>query len=398
MSQLTFQYRAFNTSGARTRGTLRAADRDDAYRKIVASGLKPLDIRRAGGMHRRKKVSVKDLSHLTYQFAVLMEARVPIADGLRSIADQESNPRLREVIESVAAKIESGESITTAIEPYRHIFGDIYVETLRAAESSGNLVEVLGHLAEMLDQQYEMGKQVKGALLYPACVMVSLLVAVAFLVLFVVPKFAEMFESRGVDLPMITKALLATADFVKGYWFIHVPAVIGGFYMLKQLRRKTVWRRRFDSWLHKIPHVRSMMISMGVARFAHILGLSLRSGLGLIDGLEMAGKASGRSLLQADAERMQKQVNEGGRLADVLRACEYIPGFARRMMTAGEEAGELPKMCRIVARHYDREVSHLARNIATIIEPVMIVGLAVVVLIIALSIFLPMWNMAVVIG
>ena len=129
--------------------------------------------------------------------------------------------------------------------------------------------------------------------------------------------------------------------------------------------------------------LRDILSGLAVSRFAHVFGLSFRSGLSLIDALDMSGRASGRPLLQSDAEKMKEQVNQGGRLSDCLNTCEYLPGFSRRMIVAGEEAGELPKMCDIVARHYDREVEHLTKNIATLIEPVMIVGLAAVVLLIA---------------
>ena len=124
-----------------------------------------------------------------------------------------------------------------------------------------------------------------------------------------------------------------------------------------------------------------------------MLGICLQSGLSLLDALEMSGKASGRPLLQADAEKMREQVNQGRRLAEVMLACVYLPGFARRMIASGEEAAELSKMCEIIARHYDREVDHLTKNITTVIEPILIVGLAGVVSIVALAIFLPMWNM-----
>jgi type II secretory pathway component PulF len=164
------------------------------------------------------------------------------------------------------------------------------------------------------------------------------------------------------------------------------------------LWRRRAWRARIDRCLHRVPAVRTVLVGLAVSRFSHVFGLCIRSGLSLIESLEMAGAASGRPLLEADAERMRQQVNHGGRLSDVLMTCSYLPAFARRMMAAGEQAAELSKMCGIVARHYDREVSHVAKNAATLIEPVLIAGLAAVVLVIALSIFLPMWNMAVVIG
>ena len=141
-----------------------------------------------------------------------------------------------------------------------------------------------------------------------------------------------------------------------------------------------------------------MLRGVAISRFANVLGISLRSGLNIIDALEMSGRAAGRPLLEADAEKLRDQVNTGGRLSDVIVTCQYFPTFTRRMISAGEEAAELPKMCEIVSRNYNREVEHLAKNVTTVIEPILIVGLAGVVTIIALAIFLPMWNMASLIG
>jgi len=399
MSQLAFQYQAIDRKGAKTRGVLRAENSNEAYRQMRAAGLQPLKIKpvrvREG---RKRRVTIKDLAHMTYQFSVLLEARIPIIDGLRSIADQESNPRLREVINDVASRIAAGDTITQSVSAYRELFGEVYVETVRAAESSGNMNEVMANLADMLERQYEMGKNVKGALIYPACVISTLVLAVTFLMIFVVPKFATMFASRGIDLPVPTQILIAFSGFIRTWWWAMLAGTAGGWMFIRKAWRTPSTRCRMDTWLHAVPYLRDVLKGLAVSRFAHVLGISVRSGLSLIDALEMSGRASGRPLLVADAEKMREQVNHGGRLADVLLTCNYLPAFTRRMLTAGEEAAELPKMCSVVARHYDREVAHLTKNVTTVIEPIMIVGLAGVVLVIALAIFLPMWNMTALIG
>ena len=401
MSQLAFQYRAIDRRGARARGVLQAASREEAYRQISASGLRPLRITavRSSLLGRRgKAVTLKDISHLTYQFSVLMEARIPIVDGLRSIAEQENNPRLKSVIEDVATTIEGGASVTDALSPHRDVFGEVYVESIRAAETSGNMIEVLARLSDMLERQYQMNKNVKGALMYPLTVIVALGTAVSFLMIFVVPKFASMFASRGIELPLPTQFVISFSDGIRGYWYILLAGGFGGIWALRRAWRKPASRARIDTWLHRVPALRDVLRGLAVSRFAHVFGVSLRSGLSLIDALELSGKASGRPLLQADAEKMRDQVRVGGRLGDVLLACTYLPPFTRRMLAAGEEAAELSKMCDVVARHYDREVEHLTKNVATVIEPIMIVGLAVVVLVIALAIFLPLWEMGSLIG
>src|SRR5438552_13517933 len=232
MRQLAFQYKAIDRTGSKTRGVLRAANQTEAYRQVVAAGMQPLRITavktRSG---RGKKVTVKDLSHLTHQFAVLIEARIPIVDGLRSIADQESNVRLRMVLNDVASRIEAGHSVTDALATHRQAFGDVYVETVRAAEASGNLTRILSSLADMLERQYEVNKNVKGALMYPICVVAALSLAVIFLMIFVVPRFAAMFASRGVALPLPTQMLIAASAFVRSYWYADGGGLIGSVWL-----------------------------------------------------------------------------------------------------------------------------------------------------------------------
>lgn len=399
MTQFAFQYQAIDRTGTRIKGVLRAENQSEAYRQVRAAGMQPLrisSVRSRSG--RRKKITLKDISHLTYQFAVLMEARIAIVDGFRSIAEQENNSRLRAVIMEVAKHIEAGNSITTALSPHREVFGDMYIEMVRSAEATGNMTSMLGSLAEMLDRQYEMNKNIKGALMYPACVIGALTLAVTFLTMFVVPKFATMFASRGVELPIPTQILIGLSDVLRGYWYVIIGGLFGGAILLKRACRKPATRRKLDTWLHSVPFLRDVLRGLAISRFAHVLGLSLRSGVSMLEALEMAGAASGRPLMIADTEKMRGQVNQGGKLSDVLLTCTYLPPFTKRMLSAGEEAAELPKMCSIVARHYDREVAHLAKNVATVVEPILIVGLAGIVLVIALAIFLPMWNMAALIG
>ncbi len=393
MTQLSYKYRAIDAQGMRRTGILQADNQSEAYRQLTTAGMKPLKLvarRGAGGMGRGR-VGVKELAHLTYQFSVLMDARIPIADGLRSIAEQESG-RLQEVVRDVASQIESGYSVTEALIQHRSVFGDVYIETVRAAEVSGNMVKVLGRLAEMLERQSESNKNIKGALIYPICVLVAMVLGAGFLMIFVIPKFTSMYASRGVDLPMPTQLLMNLSVALRSYWPLILGVVVGVAYLVRKAWSREESRHKIDGWLHKVPVLRDVLQGLAVSRFAHVLGTSLQSGLGLIEALQMAAGASGRPLLQQDVQKMSDQVKQGGKLADVMLACAYLPGFARRMIAAGEETAEMSRMCEIVARHYDREVEHLTKNLPAVLEPILIVGLAGIFLVIALAIFLPMWD------
>lgn len=393
MTQATFRYRAIDRHGKTTKGTLIADNQNEAYRQINASGLRPVQIRATRARGGKRSVTLKDLSQLTYQFAVLTKARIPLVDGLRSIGEQETNQRLRVIVLDMARTIEGGNTITSSLEAHREVFGDVYIETIRAAEASGSLIEVLENLSDMLEREYEMKKNTKGALMYPACVVIALMLAMSFLMIVIIPKFSVMFSSRGVELPMPTKMLLWGSEFLRSYWIVILLGIAGLIWGVRKAWKKPSSRYRIDNWLHRIPLIKDILQGVAISRFAKVLSISLRSGLGLLEALEMSGKASGRPLLREDAKRMCDQVRGGGRLRDVMISCTYFPPFTRRMLSAGDEAAELSKMCEIVSRHYDREVTHLSKNIATAIEPILIVGLAAVVLVVALAIFLPLWNM-----
>lgn len=396
MNQQTFQYRAIDETGALSKGVLQAADRSDAYHQIVASGMRPikLAVRRSFGFGGKGcRASVKDLARFTYQFSVLMEARIPIADGLRSIAEQESNQRFAAILNDVAKEIEAGNTVTDSLYKHRKLFGDVYIETIRAAETSGNMIQVLARLAEMLDQRYDTIKNVRSAMIYPMCVIGVMCLAVTFLMAVVLPRLSGMYENRGVELPMLTQLLMGFSYFIRSYWYLLLAGIVGVVFGVRKAWENPKMRAKIDVLLHKIPGLRDILVGLAVSRFTHVLGLSLQSGIGLIEALELSGRSSGRPLLESDSRKMRDQVKNGGRLSEVLLACDYLPGFARRMVASGEEAAELPRMCRLVAKHYDREVEHLTKNLSTIIEPIAVVGLAAVVLIIALAVFLPMWSM-----
>lgn len=402
MSAVAFRYKAVDRSGRTSQGVLSASTQDAAYRRLVSMGLTPVKVSRSEAMERKmrggKRIKARDIAEFTHQLSVLLEARIPVAECFRSISEQATNPAMASMCSEVAGRIQSGVGITDALETHSRVFGTVYIETLRAAERSGNIVKVLGLLAEMVEEQHEMRRQVKGALMYPIAVVVALTLATGFLVTFVVPRFAHMFAARGVQLPFITRALMIVGDGMKTYWYAIAAALIGLFFVMRGVLRTQGGRMALDRVLHKVPYLREFLVGVACGRFVSVLGLGLSSGLGLIDSLEMSGRSSGRPMLLADTRIMVNGVMQGQRLTETINQCRYFPGFVRQLLRAGEEAGELPRMCGVIARHYARETRHMAKNASTVMEPVLIAGLTGVVLVIALAVFLPMWDMASLVG
>ena len=392
MSALTYAYHAVDNHGSRCKGTATATSEAEAYRRVAAMGLIPLTIKPVT-LGRARKIKLKEIAHFTSQLGVLIGARISISDGLVAIGDQEPDPRLRAVIMDVASRIESGQSLADSMDAHRTVFGSMYIETIRAAEKSGSLVKVLEYLAESLDRSQETAAQVKGALMYPACAIGAMTVGVTFLVGYIVPKFAAMYESRGVELPLITQYLQHLGLSVRNFWWLYLMVIVAAVFGIRAMWKTPAGQQRIDRFLHRIPAIKSVLVGLSVSRFARVFGISLGAGLGLIEAIELAGRASGRPMLIAEVNHMATGIRSGSQLTQVLSACTYLPSFAKRMLSAGQHSGELPQMCTLVAKHFERETSYTTKNLATIIEPILVIGIALIVLIVALAIFLPMWNM-----
>jgi len=390
-----FQYEAVDARGNRHKGRLAAESMSIAFRRVAALGLTPLALNPvssdSGAMRR---ASPLDLAQITYELSVLLKAGIPIAEGLRGIAEHERKESLRRVVSDMAERIASGQSITDSIRAHERVFGNVYVQTIAAAESSGTLVRAMEQLSETLEADADTRRRVSQAMAYPIIVGVALTGATMFLLTFVVPKFTAMFAERGVELPLLTRILTETGTFMRSFWWAVILALVAGACVFLSALRQRKTREALDRILHRIPVLRPLLVSLGVARFARTLGIGLTSGISLLDALRHAGAASGRPTLAADAEALATQCERGSSLTDAMATTAYLPTFARRMIAAGENSAELPKMCEVIARHYDREAAHLTKNLGTAIEPVLIAGLTGIVLLVALGIFLPMWDMA----
>jgi type II secretory pathway component PulF len=245
----------------------------------------------------------------------------------------------------------------------------------------------------MLEEQDEMNRLVRSAMAYPVMVVIALSTAILILLTFVVPKFAGMFEQRGVDLPVLTQILITIGQSFRSFWWAYLLTTAASVFTFNRLWRDPNFRTRIDKYLARVPYLSRLLRALALTRFANVFGLSLSSGIGLLDSLEMGGRASARPVLIEDVDVLMEQVKRGGKLSEVLRSCKYITPFVRQLLSAGEESAEMSRMCKIISTHYARESPHLAKNAATIVEPILIAGLTVIVLVVALAIFIPMWDM-----
>lgn len=396
MSLIRYEYRAVDGVGETSTGAVEAASEHEAYRRLSARGLTPVSLaerREQAPLFSFNRLSSRDVADFTRELGVLLEAKIPLSRGLASIAEHDDKAAMRNLVRQVAVAVEAGMPLTDALAQHRGVFGDVYIETIRAAERSGNLAAVIAHLADLLERQAETRQMLKRALTYPVIVMAVIALAVTVIFVFVVPRFAATFESQGVKLPLVTRVVQAVAGSVRGWWFVYLGVIASAVLGAMLTWRSAGGRIRLENLLVRVPYVGRILVADTTSRFSSIMAIGLSSGLDLIESIEMSGRAAGSSAFRAQTHTMAERLRGGAQLADVLTASASIPSFARRMLTAGKDARELGRACEVVGRHYERESTHLMRNINTLIEPLLTVALAGIVLVVALAVFLPMWEM-----
>ncbi|MEM9373764.1 MAG: type II secretion system F family protein, partial [Planctomycetota bacterium] len=380
MPNQTFAYRGIDAKGGRRSGTVMAASESAACQAVMEQGITPITVkprsRQLSIGRSGSKVTQHDVAALTREMSVLVEANIPIARGLRSIAEHERKASLRDMVNDIADQVESGEKLTTAFGKHRAVFSDVYIETIRAAEKSGTLAEVTSHLADMLERNIETSSQLRRAMTYPLIVIAFVIIALTVIVVFVVPRFAVIFETNNVALPAATRIVTVIGEFVKAYWWVIGTGIVLGAWSFAQSWKSKAGRYRIEMVALNLPYLGRMIAAITAARFARVLSIGLDSGIDVIESMTVAGNATGRPVFARECTELCDRMRAGESMESVLVDSRRLPSFARRLLGAGKDAAELSAAGRIIARHYDRISDHLAKNINTIIEPIITIAIA----------------------
>lgn len=391
-----YAYTAIDAAGNHRSGRIGSASERDAYRWLTRSGLTPIEIwatsrLASGGSGGR--VTRSDVAVLTRELASLVEARVPLAEGLRSLAEQEAKPAVGALVKDIARQLEAGTPLSAAIAAHGVTFGAVYAESLEAAEASGDLPSILCLLADMLEARVASEQKLRQELAYPVLVLGFVGAALLVVMTWVIPRFTSAFEQNGVDLPLLTKAMIAASELMQDWWW----AVLGGtaiaFLTLRRALGTAAGKRFIERVLFATPVVGRMLTAVYLSRFARVLGVTLCSGLEVIAAVSASARASGSARLEAEGETLAERMRSGVSFGEAGVESACFPPFARHMLGSGRNAQEISRAAEIVSRHYEREANHLTRSLGRLVEPVLTVLLSIVVLVVALSVFLPMWKM-----
>ncbi|MFP6866159.1 MAG: type II secretion system F family protein [Roseibacillus sp.] len=412
-----FQYIALDAKGEQTTGTVQAGSETDAVAQLRTQGLYPTQViqegkgalsegkKGMGGGRGKKKakgttggrVKPKILMIFTRQLATLIDSGLPLLRGLTVLAKQEPNPVLRGTINSLADSVQGGSTFSESLSQHPRIFNKLYVNMVKAGELGGVLEVVLTRLAEYQEKAHKLKNKIVAAMVYPVIVMFIAVSILTFLMLFIVPKFKEMFaEMSGAELPKISQFVFGFSDFMMRRSFILPNAVwifgiLVGIWLVFQLWGRTKSGRRvLDTMKLRIPFFGDVQRKSAIARFSRTLGTLVTSGVPILQALNITRETAGNVVISDAIGKVHESVKEGESIVQPLQASKVFPAMVISMVDVGEETGQLPEMLLKIADVYDDEVDNAVTALTSVLEPVMIVFLALVVGSIVFALFLPL--------
>ena len=392
-----YRFEALDAAGKSQSGLVEADNTRAARSQLRAQALVPLAVtpvatgasESTGFNFSRKVFTATTLAVWTRQLAGLVGSGLPLERALTALADEAEDARHRELVAHLRSEVNAGAPFARALGSAPREFDDVYRGVVAAGEQSGALGLVLERLADDLEARQELKGRLVGATLYPAIVSVTAVVIVVFLVTYVVPQVATVFTSTKRSLPLLTVAMMAFSDFLRGWGWLVVVALAAGAGVLAVMLRNPAFRERFDAGVLNLPLVGKLARGYNAARFAGTLAMLAGAGVPILKALQAAAETLSNRAMRADAMDALVQVREGAPLASALAGKKRFPGILAMFSRLGEQTGQLPEMLDRAARQLAGEVQRRALQMATILEPLLIVGMGGVVMLIVLAVLLP---------
>lgn len=393
----TFSYKAVDASGKDVKGAVEAESRDEAARKIEEQGFTPVSIAKQGALDKdvnvsflgKKKIPARDMSVFCRQFSSILKAGVSVINALEMLSEQTENKKLQEAIKRTQDSVEKGETLSDSMKQNEE-FPSILVDMVKAGEASGSLENSLTRMAIQFEKDAKLKGVVKKAMMYPIvllCVMVGVIIV---MLTFVIPSFMTMFEDLDSELPITTRAIVAMSDSVKNYWFVYLIVVAGIVVGIKLYGNTDAGRHNLDKLKLKIPVFGLLQTKSACASFARTMSTLLQAGMPMIDALEISASTMKNVLFYDGLEKVKNGVSLGLPLSNQLKSTGLFPPMVVHMVGIGEETGNVEEMLTNSAVYYEEEVEVQTQTLTSLMEPIIIVLMALVVVMLILAIYQPM--------
>lgn len=397
-----YTYTAIDDDGKPVDGTLKAENEDELATNLSQMGYYLLTATAAKQGKKAKKwvkrgfyfgnVKQREIITFTHHLSTVLSAGIPILQGLEDLVEQTENARFKEILSETRDDVQGGSSLSDAMAKHPEAFPELYVNLLRAGETSGEVDRVLAEIARFLEWQEEMTANVKQITIYPAVVFGAIVLLVGYLFAFVLPTFTKILTQLNVPLPLPTLIVIAISNFMKNYWWLLLIGIAGVITTTKVILRFPWGKYAFDRFKLGIPIFGTLIRKIALSRFAHFMALLYSAGVDILESLAVVEKVVGNEVIARVIRDAREQVKAGHRLSEPLRASKQFPPMVVRMVEIGEISGQLDKTLLKVSNFYDREIPQTVKKVFAAFEPIMIVFLAGIVLLVAVSMYLPLYS------
>ncbi len=397
-----YTYTAIDDDGKPVDGTLKAENEDELATNLSQMGYYLLTATAAKQRKKAKKwtkrgfyfgnVNQREIITFTHHLSTVLGAGIPILQGLEDLVEQTEDARFKGILSEIRDDVQGGSNLSDSMARHPEAFSELYVNLLRAGETSGEVDRVLAEIARFLEWQEEITANVKQITIYPAVVFGAIVLLVGYLFAFVFPTFTRILTQLNVPLPLPTLIVIAISDFMKNYWWLLLIGIAGVITAIKVILRFPWGKYAFDRFKLGIPIFGTLIRKIALSRFAHFMALLYSAGVDILESLAVVEKVVGNEVIARVIRDAREQVKAGHRLSEPLRASKQFPPMVVRMVEIGEISGQLDKTLLKVSDFYDREIPQTVKKVFAAFEPIMIVFLAGIVLLVAVSMYLPLYS------
>src|ERR687898_2791106 len=396
----TFSYAAINASGLDSSGQISAPDAEAAREQLRVRGLLAQNLVELPASGEQsvatvfKKIKPKSLQIFSRQFATMIDAGLSVVGALVILEEQSDDKYLSAVITELRADVEGGLLLSQAMGRHPKVFSRLYVAMVEAGEAAGILDEVLDRVAYQIEKETQIKRRVKGAMIYPTMVLIFATLVLIGMLMFLVPIFVKIFADLGGELPVLTQWVVKASDLIRARWFVIIPGMIGTFLGFRRWKKSDSGRKIWDRFKLKIPmKIGQVVLKVTMARFSRTLSTLVAAGVDIIKALEITGQTAGNWVVEEALADVRVRVHEGVPIAQPLIENPIFPPMVAQMVKIGEETGELEKMLSKIADFYEDEVDASIQSLTATFEPLMMIAVGMMVGVIIIAMYLPMFKM-----
>jgi len=394
---MLYQYKAKDEKGNLKTGSIETENEDKVYLSLKKQGLFLLSIKEKGATQKisfniLNRVSLKTLAIFTKELQVMIKAGLPLVTALKTLEEQMENKTLKKIVSKLAQEVEGGTPLSEALGKYPNVFSPFYINTLTSGEKGGSLDSALQSLATQLEKDYDLNSTIRGAMVYPAFILLALFAVIIIILIYVVPSLTNLFTELSGTLPITLRILISSSSFVRSFWWLIIIALVGIYLLLKFWKKTPSGSHFLDNLKIQAPGLGSLIRKIYLTRFCRTTSTLIKAGLPIVDVLETTKSVISNTIYQKEINNVQKKVEGGIPLSSALKQSNFFPPMLYQLITVGENTGNIEQSLDTLADFYEKDVTSATVTLVSLIEPALIIIIGLAVAIVVISVMKPIYG------